>query len=87
MKWVVFATAPDQLTAEMWQDLLSQARIKCQLKAGDTYGFLGVSAAPVRLVAPAEDAKDALNTLETMVRLPGRAPDSPDDPGEPGDNG
>lgn len=82
MNWVVFATAPDQLTAEMWQDLLSQARIKCQLRAGDTYGFLGVSAAPVRLVAPEEDAKDARATLETLVRLSGLGPD---DPGEPGD--
>lgn len=81
MDWVVFATAPDQLTAEMWQDLLSQARIKCQLRPGDTYGFLGVSAAPVRLVAPEEEAEDARDTLETMVRLSGVGPD---DDGEPG---
>jgi len=69
MDWVVFATAPDQLTAEMWQDLLSQARIRCQLRPGDTFGFLGVSAAPVRLVAPSGDAEVARDALETLVRL------------------
>ena len=69
MDWVVFATAPDQLTAEMWQDLLAQARIKCQLRAGDTYGFLGVSATPVRLVAPQENAEEARDALETLVKL------------------
>ncbi len=79
MDWVVFATAPDQLTAEMWQDLLSQARIRCQLRAGDTYGFLGVSATPVRLVAPQEDAEDARNALETLVRLSGLGQDDPGD--------
>ncbi len=68
MDWVVFATAPDQLTAEMWQDLLEQADIRCQLRAGDTYGFLGVSATPVRLVAPQEEAEVARDALETLVR-------------------
>jgi hypothetical protein len=69
MDWVVFATAPDQMTAEMWQDLLSQAQIRCQLRAGDTFGFLGVSASPVRLVAPQEDAEMARDALETLVKL------------------
>lgn len=82
MDWVVFATAPDQLTAEMWQDLLSQARIRCQLRAGDTYGFLGVSAAPVRLVAPEEEADIARDALDTLVGLSGLRPD---ESGEPGD--
>lgn len=69
MDWVVFATAPDQLTAEMWQDLLAQANIRCQLRAGDTYGFLGVSASPVGLVTPEEDAEVARDALETLINL------------------
>tara|TARA_B110000196_G_scaffold268360_1_gene242481 strand:- start:748 stop:1002 length:255 start_codon:yes stop_codon:yes gene_type:complete len=69
MDWIVFATAPDQLTAEMWQDLLSQANIRCQLRAGDTYGFLGVSASPVGLVTPQEDAEVARDALETLINL------------------
>jgi hypothetical protein len=69
MDWIVFATAPDQLTAEMWQDLLAQANIRCQLRAGDTYGFLGVSASPVGLVTPQEDAEVARDALETLINL------------------
>lgn len=79
MDWVVFATAPDQLTAEMWQDLLEQADIRCQLRAGDTYGFLGVSATPVRLVAPQEEAEVARDALETLVRLSEIGIDESDD--------
>ena len=82
MDWIVFATAPDQLTAEMWQDLLSQANIRCQLKAGDTYGFLGVSASPVRLVTPQEDAEVARDALETLINL---SEISIDEPGAAGD--
>ena len=81
MDWVVFATAPDQLTAEMWQDLLAQANIRCQLRAGDTYGFLGVSASPVGLVTPQEDAEVARDALETLINL---SEISIDDPGTTG---
>ena len=84
MEWVVFATAPDQLTAEMWQDLLSQAQITCQLRAGDTYGFLGVSATPVRLVAPQEEAEVARDALETLVQLSEIGVDEPDASGDSG---
>ena len=80
MDWVVFATAPDQLTAEMWIDLLSQARINCQLRAGDTSGFLGVSATPVRLVAPEEEADEARKALETLVRLSALGSDEQGEP-------
>lgn len=80
MNWIVFATAPDQLTAEMWQELLSRAQIRCQLRPGDTYGFLGVSMSPVRLIASEEDAKDARETLETLVRFSGLGHDEPDEP-------
>jgi hypothetical protein len=82
MDWVVFATSPDQLTAEMWQDLLSQANIRCQLRAGDTFGFLGVSPSPVRLVTPQEDAEVARDALETLINL---SEISADEPGATGD--
>ncbi|HCV26842.1 MAG TPA: hypothetical protein QGI07_07270 [Dehalococcoidia bacterium] len=83
MDWVVFATAPDQMTAEMWQDLLSQAHIRCQLRAGDTYGFLGISAAPVRLVAPEDEAEIARDALETLINLSEIVVDLPDTPDRP----
>ena len=82
MDWVVFATAPDQLTAEMWQDLLFQANIRCLLRAGDTYGFLGVSASPVRLVTPQEDVEVARDALESLINLSGIDVDEPDASGD-----
>ena len=50
MKWVVFATAPDQIMAEIWVQLVRSEGIPCRLQPGDTTNFLGVSAAPVRLM-------------------------------------
>ena len=50
MKWVVFATAPDQIMAEIWVQLVRAQGIPCRLQPGDTTNFLGVSAAPVRLM-------------------------------------
>ncbi len=82
MDLVVFATAPDQLTAEMWQDLLFQANIRCLLRAGDTYGFLGVSASPVRIVTPKEDVEVARDALESLINLSGINVDEPDASGD-----
>ena len=64
MKWVVFATAPDQITAEMWRDLLQQAGVRCDIRASDTSRFLGVSTRPVRLIAPEEEAESARALLD-----------------------
>ena len=50
MKWVVFATAPDQIMAEIWVQLVRSEGIPCRLQPGDTTNFLGVSATPVRLM-------------------------------------
>ena len=70
-KWITFATAPNQLTAEMWRDLVRQAGVDCALQAGDTIGFIGVSAAPVRLIARARDAERAKLALDAQL---GRQP-------------
>ncbi len=67
MKWVVFATAPDQITAEMWRDLVRQSGIDCMLRAGDTTGFMGVSAQPVRLMTPEQDEERARAALEAQL--------------------
>lgn len=68
MKWEVFATAPDQLTAEMWLDLLRQEGVRCELRPGDTTAFLGLAARPVRLVAPGGQAEQARLKLEEHLR-------------------
>ena len=64
MKWVVFATAPDQIMAEIWVQLVRAEGIPCRLQPGDTTNFLGVSAAPVRLMTLETDAERASQVLE-----------------------
>ena len=52
-KWVLLTTAPDQLTAEIWKDILLKEGVPAMINAGDTISFLGVSSFPVRImVAP-----------------------------------
>ena len=64
MKWVVFATAPDQIMAEIWVQLVRSEGIPCRLQPGDTTNFLGVSAAPVRLMTLEAEADRAAQVLE-----------------------
>ena len=64
MKWVVFATAPDQIMAEIWVQLVRSEGIPCRLQPGDTTNFLGVSAAPVRLMTLETQAERAAELLE-----------------------
>ena len=64
MKWVVFATAPDQIMAEIWVQLVRAQGIPCRLQPGDTTNFLGVSAAPVRLMTLESEVERAAQVLE-----------------------
>ena len=66
-EWDTFATAPDQLTAEMWRDLVRQAGIECAMRAGDTVSFLGLSTHPVRLVARRSDVERARAALDAAL--------------------
>ncbi len=63
MKWVVFATAPDQIMAEIWMQLVRAEGIRCRLQPGDTTNFLGISAYPVRLMTLERDAEKAAEIL------------------------
>ena len=64
MNWVIFATAPDQIMAEIWLQLVRAEGIPCRLQPGDTTNFLGVSAAPVRLMTLESHADRAAQILE-----------------------
>lgn len=64
MKWIIFATAPDQIMAEIWLQLVRAEGIPCRLQPGDTTNFLGVSAAPVRLMTLESHADRAAQILE-----------------------
>ena len=68
MKWVCAATAPDQLVAEMWRELLVGEGIAAAVRSGDTASYLGVSAYPCRVLVRERDldrAKDVLATIQT----------------------
>ena len=67
LKWEVFATAPDQLTAESWLILMQNAGIECKLQPGDTVAFLGVSGLPTRIMARSDYLEDALTVLNAYL--------------------
>ena len=65
--WEVFATAPDQLTAESWLGLMRNAGIECKLQPGDTVAFLGVSGLPTRIMARSDYVENALTILNAYL--------------------
>ena len=72
MNWVLLATAPDQLVAEMWRDLLRAEGIAAAVRQGDAVSFLGVSGYPCRVVV----SEDALERAQEVLREQlGREPD------------
>ncbi len=50
MNWTYLTTAPDQLIAEMWSQLLRDHGVRAMVRAGDTSSFLGVSGYPCRIL-------------------------------------
>ncbi len=68
-RWVEFATAPDQLTAETWSELVRNQGCPCFAKS-DGISFLGVSMTPVRLMAPSDRVDEAREILERFFGEP-----------------
>ena len=66
MKWVCVATAPDQLVAEMWRELLVGQGIAAVVRSGDTASYLGVSAYPCRVLVRERDLDSAKKVLATL---------------------
>ena len=64
MKWEVLTTAPDELTAEIWQGLLKSEGIPAVIEPGDAISFLGLSSLPCRIMVPEGLIKEALAILE-----------------------
>lgn len=63
MRWVTLVSAPDQLAAEMWSELLNQRGVPSIVRAGDTASFLGVSAYPCRILVDDEYLDEARQIL------------------------
>jgi len=66
MKWALLTTAPDELTAEMWAEILHNEGILARIKPGDAVSFLGVSAMPCRLLVPDGRVSEARAVLATL---------------------
>lgn len=58
-RWVYLATAPDQLTAELWANLLQNEGLPVQVRGGDTSSFLGVTVVPCRLMVLEDRLEEA----------------------------
>ncbi len=59
-------TAPDQLTAEMWLQVLHQYEIPAVISPGDTTSFLGVSTLPCRLMVAGDYIEQAREILASL---------------------
>lgn len=61
--WAYLETAPNQVIAEMWRDMLIQAGIPAMLRPEDSISFIGLSAHPVRVMVAEEKLEAAQNLL------------------------
>ena len=65
-RWVQFATAPDQPTAEAWCQLLRNQGCPAFAKS-DNVPFLGDTAMPVRLMTLLEREQEAQEILQSYI--------------------
>lgn len=81
MTWAVVATAPDQMTAELWVGLLKDAGVPAMVNPSDAASYLGVSGTNCRVMVPperVEEARDLLVASATAAR-PAENGESPED--------
>ncbi len=67
IRWVYLTTAPDQLTAELWQGLLRSEDIPAVVRAGDTASYMGVTSSPCRLLVPEERLEEAREAVKERL--------------------
>jgi hypothetical protein len=65
-KWLLLTTAPDQLTAEIWKDILLQQDIPAMLNPADAISFMGVSSLPCRIMVASGYRKRAQEILASL---------------------
>ncbi len=76
-RWILLTTAPDQLTAEIWKDILLQESIPAMVNAADTISILGVSGFPCRIMVAYGYRKRAQEILASLQpEAEGQADDS-----------
>jgi hypothetical protein len=83
-RWVHFATAPDQITAEMWVGILRDAGIRAMIRPSDAVSFMGVSPYSCRIQVPEEELPRARDVLPEATDGPEEAGDESPGPREGG---
>jgi Putative prokaryotic signal transducing protein len=61
--WVHLATAPDQITAEIWVSLLQDNGISAFIRPSDVPSYLGVSALGCRVQVREDDLEKARSVI------------------------
>jgi hypothetical protein len=67
-RWELLTTAPDQLTAEIWTDILNQNGVPAVINPQDAISFMGVSSLPCRIMVAygyRQQAQDILDSLKS----------------------
>jgi len=64
--WLILTTAPDQLAAEIWKDILLQNGIPAMVNPGDASSFMGVSTFPCRIMVASGYRKRAKEILDSL---------------------
>ena len=64
--WKVLIVAPNQLTAEMWRELLQQKGIPTEVNPGDTASFMGISTLPSRLMVAESQLEKAQQIVDEL---------------------
>ena len=64
--WELLTTAPDQLTAEIWKDILIQNGIPAMINPRDAISFMGVSTLPCRIMVAYGYRQKAQEILDSL---------------------
>jgi hypothetical protein len=65
-QWELLTTAPDQLTAEIWTDILIQNGIPAMINPQDAISFMGVSSLPCRIMVAYGHRQQAQEILDSL---------------------
>jgi hypothetical protein len=67
MTWTILSTAPNQLTAESWCEILTNNGFNCKVEPGDFYSFMGISNSPVRILIVDKEFDSAKQFLSKLL--------------------
>ena len=67
MKWVYLATAPNQLEAEMWREMLVDEGFTVVVREGDTNSYMGMSNYPCRILVSEDQHSRASEVLDERL--------------------